>query len=74
MSDFASADIGVKDPEFVVLGVAVGPAQVADPQTIQKVEGSLVPTSGDTMMGEASTVAALTSDSRLATFLTCFDL
>ena len=74
MSDFASTDTGVKDLEFVVPGVAVGSAQVADPQTIQKAKGSLVPTSGDTAMGEASAVAASTPNSRLATFLTRFDL
>ena len=74
MSNFVGTDTGVKDTEFVVPRVVVRSAQVADPQTIQKAEGSLVPTSGDSTMGEASAVAASAPDSGLATFLTRFDL
>ena len=74
MSDFASANTGVKDPEFVVPRVAMGSAQVTDPQTIQKAKGSLVPTNGDTTMGEALVMAASALDLGLATFLTRFDL
>ena len=62
MSDFTGAETGVKDPEFVVPGVAVESTQATDPQTIQKAKGSLVSTSGDTTMGDAPIVAASAPD------------
>jgi len=75
MPAFAS----VRDLEFKVSEVAVVSARVAESQvgileTIQRVESSLIPTNGDTTMGEAPEVTVLDPDSRLPAFLARFDL
>ena len=82
MSAFASADIGVKSPELVVPEVAMGSAsdvsvaesQARIPQTIQRVESSLIPASGDTTIGEAPEVTIPDSSLGLPAFLAHFDL
>ena len=79
MSAFAGVDTGVRDLEFKVSEVAVVFARVAESQagileTIQRVESSLIPTSGDTPMREAPEVTGSDPDSRLPTFLARFDL
>ena len=82
MSAFVVADIGVKDPELIVPEVAVGStpdlqvaeSQAGTPQTIQRVESSLIPANGDTTMGEASEVTVSDSGSRFHVFLAHFDL
>ena len=52
----------------------MGSIQATGFQTVQRVEGSLAPTRGDTSMGETPGVAALDPASRLPTFLAHFDL
>ena len=78
LSDFAGVDTGVRDPEFVVPEVVVGSAQVAEqaktPQSIQKVDSSLISTSGDATMGKTPKVAISDPDSGLPAFLAWFDL
>ena len=79
MSAFVSVVTGVKSPKPVVPEVAVEFAyfakfQARTSQTIQRVESSLIPTSGDTTMGEAPEVNASNPDSGLPSFLAHFDL
>ena len=77
---FAGVDTGVNSPKLVVPEVAVGSAsnvpiaesQVGTPQTIQRVESSLIPASGDITMGEAPELTIPDSGSGLLTFLACF--
>ena len=51
----------------------MGSIQAASFQTTQGIEGSLVPTGGDTSMGKTLDVAALDPISGLSTFLARFD-
>ena len=78
MPNFVGVDIGIRDPEFVVPEVAVGFAQIAEqaktPQAIQKVDSSLISTSGDATMGKTPKVAISDPDSGLLAFLAWFDL
>ena len=79
MSTFASVVTGVKGPEPVEPEVAMESTQVAEfqagtPQTIQRVESSLISKSGDTTMGEAPEVTVSDPDSGLPSFLARFDL
>ena len=69
-----SVDIGVRDSESVIPEGVVRFVQIADLQTKQKAEGFPVSTIGDTVMRDVSGVATLDLDSRLSTFLACFDL
>ena len=71
---FVSVDTSVRDSESVVPEGVVRTVQIVDLQTNQKAEGSPVPAGGDTVMGDIPGVAALDVDSRLSTFLACFDL
>ena len=48
--------------------------QIADLQSKQKATSFLVSAGGDTVMGDAPRVAAPDLDSRLSSFLACFDL
>ena len=69
-----SVDTGVRDSESVVPEGVVRSVQIVDLQTNQKAEGSPVPASEDTAMGDIPGVAALDLYSRLSTFLARFDL
>ncbi|KAK9997828.1 hypothetical protein SO802_017431 [Lithocarpus litseifolius] len=77
-----SADTGVKGPKLVVPKVAVEFApdvqvtesQARTPQIIHRVESSLIPAGGDTIVGEAPEVTSLDPGSGLPAFLASFDL
>ena len=77
MSAFAGANTNVKSPELVVPEVAVGStfgvqvaeSQAGTPQTIQRVESSLILASGDTKIREAPEVTVSDSHSGLPAFL-----
>ena len=71
---FTGVDVGVRDPELVILEGAVGSIQVASFQTAQGVEGSLAPIRDDTSMGKTPRVANLDLASGLPTFLARFNL
>ena len=71
------AFVGVKGPEVVVEfapNIQVAKSQARTPQTIQRVESSLILSSGDTTMGEAPEVTVSDPSSGLPAFLVRFDL
>ena len=54
--------------------VQVAESQARTPQTIQRIESSIIPASGGTTMGEAPEVTVSDPSSGLPAFLACFDL
>ena len=82
MSTLAVVDTGVRAPKLVVpevivestSNVQVAESQARTPQTIQRIESSLIPTSGGTTMVEAPEVTVSDPSSGLPAFLARFDL
>ena len=77
MSTFVGVGTGAKASEVVVESapnIQVAKSQAGTPQTIQRVESSLIPSSGDTTMGEALEVTVSDPGSGLPAFLARFDL